>query len=403
MRYYFFIFTLFIYTGSRAVDQKEAITFNSFDHLNSNDSTEPTALRQTHSDAKNFGFNKVDERSFVSVVNVIDNRVAFNGQLGQSKQGRPIQAFYFPGQSDKKALIIGGVHGSELSAIEIAKHLVKQLQNEMIHYNVVVIPCLFPDNEISAIKVPDGTKQRYNTGRYTSRDAVDPNRQMPAPGSAFRTEYPFDFRGRLIEDENQLLLQLIHQYRPHRVINLHAIRDIKRAGFFADPRTDYEGYALGYETDSSLAISMARYVYENGGNVAGNHLDSTPTTRYHNDPAIVAEGFIQQRNLEGSKLPGDRGQGISLGTWASTAVCDSADVTLNRAAMRLITVEFPGYKRPADYEEASDKMYYKKLLELYTDAIKKIFLSASFEEENTDPCHCKKKTDAGQTFLTDNF
>jgi hypothetical protein len=337
-----------------------------------------------------------------SLVNTLIKRSAFKGQLGYSKQGRPVEAYFYPGKSEKKALIIGGVHGSELSAIELATEIIKMIERDPdIHYNLVIIPRLFPDNEMAAIQTPDGKKNKYNTGRYTHADAVDPNRQMPAPGKPFKIEEPFDIHGRTIEVENQLLLQLIHEYQPDRVINLHAIRDITHAGIFADPRTDHQGFALGYETDSSLAIVMAKLIYENGGNVAGNRLDSIPTTRYHNDPEIAPEGLFQNRNLAGSALPNERGIGVSLGTWASTAVCDDLQTALNRPAMRLITVEFPGYKRPVDYEDATDRLYYKNQIELYTTAIKNIFLSSSFEESISDPCSCKNKT-AGEAKLLTN-
>jgi hypothetical protein len=45
--------------------------------------------------------------------------------LGKTKQGREIEAFYFPGTSEKRALVIGGVHGSELSSIEVSRMLIR--------------------------------------------------------------------------------------------------------------------------------------------------------------------------------------------------------------------------------------------------------------------------------------
>jgi len=333
---------------------------------------------------------------------MIKNRVSGKLTLGISKEGRSIPAHYFPGKGERKALIIGGVHGSELSAIAIARTLLQDLEKEAgIYYNLVVVPCLFPDNEISALENPDVARKQYNKGRYTGKDAIDPNRQMPTPGSSFKAALPLDYLGRPIEVENQLLLQLIHEYQPDRIINLHAIRDSRNAGVFADPRTDYEGYALGYASDSSLAIEMAKYIYVNGGNVAGNHLDSIPTSLYYNDPKVVATGTFQPRNLEGAKLPNGRGHGISLGTWASTAVCDTVDRNLSRPAMRLITIEYPGYKRPEDYTNDEDREYNQMLIRLYVDAIKKIFLSPGFGESFTDPCSCMGLNSGTEKFLTD--
>ena len=48
--------------------------------------------------------------------------------LGHSKQLRNVEAWFFPGTSDQNALVIGGVHGSELSSVDVAKALVQQLQ-----------------------------------------------------------------------------------------------------------------------------------------------------------------------------------------------------------------------------------------------------------------------------------
>src|SRR5688572_10267809 len=44
-------------------------------------------------------------------------------RLGKTKGGKDVEAYFFPGRGDKRALIIGGMHGSELSSIEVAKEL----------------------------------------------------------------------------------------------------------------------------------------------------------------------------------------------------------------------------------------------------------------------------------------
>ena len=96
-----------------------------------------------------------------------------------------------------------------------------------------------------------------NIGRYTDSQSADPNRQMPTLGHAIMEGVETDHLGRSIEHENRMMLDLIHEYRPERIVNIHAIRDSGYAGFYADPRTDHNGIALGFEKDSKLAISMA--------------------------------------------------------------------------------------------------------------------------------------------------
>ena len=44
-----------------------------------------------------------------------------------TKKGRQLEAYYFRGLSDKKALVVGGMHGSELSSVAVARKLVEQL------------------------------------------------------------------------------------------------------------------------------------------------------------------------------------------------------------------------------------------------------------------------------------
>lgn len=289
--------------------------------------------------------------------------------LGYSRSLRSVDAWYFPGSSDKKALVIGGMHGSELSSIEIAERLIRELEKGVQpYYSVVIIPSLFPDNASVARRACVG--RTSNLGRYTSDLHADPNRQLPPLGVAYHAGHAVDLHGRDIEFENQLLLQLIQEYRPSRIVNLHAIKDETKAGFFADPRTDCGGLALGFQSDSTLATALARYVASSGGSVPGNHLSTNPTVLYHNDPPVAGKGEVQQRNLKGSCISKSRGYGVSLGSWATTAVCDDKE---SRPAMRLITAEFPGY-RSSDQYPSAERSSRKSNIEMYAFAINTIFL-----------------------------
>lgn len=314
---------------------------------------------------------------------ILTERKATNFILGRSQQGRKIEAYFFPGTSNKRALIVGGMHGSELSSIEVAKQLLQTLKTgDSIFYNVIIIPSLFPDNAEAAKQLPSQIGGVENIGRYSFPGAVDPNRQMPTPGHAFDEEEALDHAGRKIENENSFLLELIDQYRPQRIVNLHAIRDTSYAGVFADPRTNENGIALGYETDSSLAVTIAQHIKQHGGHIPGNCLHKKPTALYYKDPAPAPAGSLQKRNFSGSSLPGKRGGGVSLGTWGSTAVVDAGDPTKSRDAMRILTMEFPASKRPSDYTLKNEQAFYQRQVELYAAALKNIFLKEYFVEEN---------------------
>lgn len=300
--------------------------------------------------------------------------------LGFSREGRTLEAYYFPGTGNKRALVIGGVHGSELSSIEVAQSLIQLLKKgNQPFYSVIVIPSLFPDNAAAALSKPMQIGSIMNYGRYTCDSIPDPNRQMPSLGKAFTVDSK-DHLGREIEMENRLLLDLMNIYRPQRIVNIHAIRDTTKAGIYADPRTNADGIAMGYETDSSLAVEMAKYVYTNDGYIPGNHIDGTPSALYHCDPPAAATGCLQQRNLQGSKLPDHRGEGVSLGAWASTAIYDASNPGYNRDAIRILTMEFPGYKRSSDYTAIIDQVNIAKLTQVYAASIQNIFLEKYFEE-----------------------
>lgn len=315
-----------------------------------------------------------------SVSMLLKSLTATKAILGFTQTGRQVEAYFFPGKSEKRALVIAGVHGSELSSIEVAERLIEQLQKgNQPYYSVIIIPSLFPDNAAVARNNPQYIGSTYNHGRYSSDTSADPNRQMPSLGKPYDATCR-DHLGRKIETENCLLLDLINEYRPQRIVNIHAIRDTTKAGIYADPRTDANGIALGYATDSSLAITMARYIFNNDGYIPGNHIDSNVTSLYHCDPPAAEAGFMQQRNLRGSALPNQRGQGVSLGAWVSTAVCDEANPQNNRDAVRILTMEFPGYKRSSDYGTACEQTKMEKSVQLYAASVQAIFLEKYFEE-----------------------
>jgi len=289
-------------------------------------------------------------------------------------QNQPVEYWYFPGTSRKNALVIGGMHGSELSAVEVAKHLVQQLlQGQKPYYNVLVIPVLFPDNARAAMTC---TKDRLqdNTGRYTTESAADPNRQMPAAGQPFLLQQPVDAVQREIENEMKALLHVIQLVKPERLLSIHAIRDQGRAGVFADPRTTCEGTALGFDSDEDLALLMAEHIQAFGGTCRGNNLDQAPTALYYLDPAIAPAGQKQMRSYQSPLLQG-KSRGVSLGTWSSTAVCHN-DGSLSRPAIRTFTVEFPGYLAPAEYKTRKEQQRYQRMVTVYADAIRQYFLQA---------------------------
>lgn len=358
----------------------------------SNDNGAQHALQITDTTGKGFAYRQASfitqrpsitfSHTLADLNTVLAQKQAAGIQLGITRQGRPVNAWYFPGISDKKALVIGGVHGSELSSIEVAQTLVEKLlnQEEQTYYSVIIIPSLFPDNAAKAMRMPEQLGSVLNIGRYTHETAVDPNRQMPSPGEDLDDVEQTDHLKRPIERENQYLLQLIRMYKPERIASVHAIRNINYGGIYADPRTDSQGIALGYDTDSSLAVDMARFVHAHNGNVAGNRLDKQPTALYYKDPEPAPEGFPQKRNTTGAALKGNRGSGISMGTWGTTAIENKEDPDANRPAMRVITIEVPGARRSFDYKTAAQRSFFRNQIEAFANSILEVFLAEKYVE-----------------------
>ena len=80
-------------------------------------------------------------------------------------------------------------------------------------------------------------------------------------------------------------------------------------------------------------------------------------------------------------MPGYKGSGISLGTWGATAVKDSINPSQDRDAIRIITIEFPGSKRPKDYSHPAQQHYCNKQVDLFAASILNVFLKENFIEK----------------------
>lgn len=146
-----------------------------------------------------------------------------------------------PGEVDARVLVVSGVHGSELSGIEVAQRLIGALAaRPNPYYSVTVVPELFRENAGRARTVLTSRTLRENKspreltdsneGRYTrlrGTNYTDPNRQLPyighcAPGRPYGPRY--DATAEEMEAENVYLVDLIGDLKPARIISIHAIR-----------------------------------------------------------------------------------------------------------------------------------------------------------------------------------
>lgn len=156
-------------------------------------------------------------------------------QLGKSVLGLPIVGHSF-GASGPKTLIFAAIHGDEPNTAFVANQLVEHLiKNPEAYYarRVVVVPVANPDG------LARGT-------RKNARE-IDLNRNFPAKNFAIgKKDRYFGGEQPASEPETQLLIELIDDWKPDRIVTLHAITRGKHGN-------NYDGPA------ESLAKTMSRH------------------------------------------------------------------------------------------------------------------------------------------------
>ena len=96
-----------------------------------------------------------------------------------------------------------------------------------------------------------------------------------------------------------------------------------------------------------------------------------PTIRFHSDYPAAEAGTFQKRNFLDSNFPNKRGFGVSLGSWATTAIQDG---NATRPAIKLITMEFPGCKGPEHYTAKELQLWSQQEISRYTTSVLEVFL-----------------------------
>lgn len=156
-------------------------------------------------------------------------------QLGKSVLGLPIVGHFF-GVTGPKTLIFAAIHGDEPNTAFVANQLVEHLtKNPEAYYarRVVVVPVANPDG------LARGT-------RKNARE-IDLNRNFPAKNFAVgKKDRYFGGEQPASEPETQLLIELIEDWQPDRIITMHAITRGKHGNNFDGPA-------------ESLAKTMSRH------------------------------------------------------------------------------------------------------------------------------------------------
>ena len=163
------------------------------------------------------------------------------GALGPKVAGKPvprsIQAFFFRGTTDRRALVIAGVHGTERQGIEVANDLIRDLQPPAPPplFTSIIVPSLFPDNAASISRESGSTPTNRNfppaSEDLAAATAAGGGKAVDASKSGGGK------RTRQILLENQLLLQLIEKFQPERILSIHGTWGPGSAGVFYDTRS----------------------------------------------------------------------------------------------------------------------------------------------------------------------
>jgi hypothetical protein len=303
---------------------------------------------------------------------------------GTSIAPSPVKAYFIPGRSSERALVIGGVHGAEQSGIEVVEELRKSLASspKAPYFTTILVPVLFPDNDAyqkAYLAANPGERGKnvdnFKGGRYSrtgpkQKTPIEPNRNLPRPGESLATGLKGlkskttgkPLSGSLLTDtmlpENVMLAALIEHFKPSRIASVHAHRpktDTGDApGIYVDPRggidrTTDTAITKEGKADDKLARDMLAAAKTKG-------LDDNPGGTVHyaseNTPA----------------------QGSSLGDWAPAPVDEGKpgvmDQPGDRPGITTVTVEVKNYWASGD--DPTGKR--KDLIEAHRYALQQVFL-----------------------------
>lgn len=336
--------------------------------------------------------------------------------------GPTVRAFFFPGQTARRALIIGGIHGTEQQGADTVDLLRAALRTRSLagnppYFTTILVPTLFEQTHRggrhAGLRHVPGGIGRTSGGTLQRSRHIEPNRNYPLPGedlaaarargagSATAPELVFrdaagtvrpaqdtpdvtDPSGRIVRRgqtgtsirmlaETRILIGLIERFQPERLATVHA-HSLKTTigdapGIFVDPRgidpaTGRVTNQAQVDEDDRLATAMVR---------EGTRRWSTRTGGVPGTSAQTGNPFV-------GNAPGTAGasvrysstatpEGNSLGTWAPVpTVAGTAGARVSRPGITTITVEIP------QWTAGSQTRAQQEIQELHRDLLIEIFL-----------------------------
>jgi Domain of unknown function (DUF4157) len=294
-----------------------------------------------------------------------------------SAQPRGIPVRYVPGRTSRRALVIAGVHGSEVQGIEVAQQLLRDLASapNLPEMSAIVVPDLFPDDA--------AYRDREGPGAHPNRNFPDASKDLAASGGK-------DALGKVIRPENAMLMQLMERFSPERIISIHGTWDPSKAGVSYDtraeaPAEDARARAWGINPDSDESnaprgLVQARHQglvhaadeKDNRLSLGAADLIEARTTHGRvkgpNRPGLmhpsVAGNFTgTSSTANDARWGGAMDQGVSLGGYAA------------KRGISIFTVEPPDNKTLSEYSGAAQDAREVEI-KAYAEAVRTILLGA---------------------------
>lgn len=299
------------------------------------------------------------------------------------------EAFFFPGRSERRALIISGVHGDEKRGVDVVKklHSLLAASGKKPFFTTILVPVVIPRTQAGAgsRNVPGGVG-RDKQGDPKCRK-IEPNRNFPLPGHSLadalkngeggrdepelKIQTAFGLRAPQDNGENpsffvtsirmlpetRILIDLIERFQPERLATVHD-HSIQRTchpctggtvtkcggegpGLFMDPRGINPANKTQLDQDDLLAKTMVEEAFKRIPcdvaltALAGNQAFFPMTVRYFSLAKV---------------------EGNSLGDWAPVP-------TSGRPGIATMTIEVPKYKPAQASAEKVVKDVYPVLLQ----------------------------------------
>jgi Domain of unknown function (DUF4157) len=296
----------------------------------------------------------------------------------------PITVKYFKGTTDRRALIIGGVHNKtepQGAAVVLKLQAILEARakaGKPPFFTVILVPNLFDPKQYSTgdprwIK---GGQGRTKSGKLETSRAVEPNRNFPLPGEDLDTAHKrgagspkdaelvfndpktpgstpreahdnpggaFSGTSTRMLPETRALIRLIESFHPERIASVHAhglgSTPGDAPGIFVDPRgvdpsTGKVTNAAQGAEDDRLATAL---VTEGQKQLKSSPIAGAPSDPFKGNAPGTGKSTVRYTS-------GAHAEGNSLGTWAPVPVTSGSGA---RAGITTVTVEVPQWTGPS--------------------------------------------------------